>query len=399
MSAVTAAALDVARLEPSRASRLLTGAGALAAGGVVLAVAAAIEDADRFLPAYLTGYLWTLSISLGCLFFVLVQHLTRAGWSVAARRQAEWFTGALPFAAILFLPIVWRTAHLFEWMGPDAAHDPILHGKAAYLNPTFFYVRALIYFAVWALLALGFTRLSRRQDETGDPALTVRMQVLSAPATLAFGVTISFAAFDWIMSLQPHWYSTIFGVYFFSGSAVAAFAVLALTTTGMQKAGLLARVSSVEHRHDLGKLLFGFTVFWAYIAFSQFMLIWYANMPEETVFFLKRWTGSWKPVSLSLLFLHFLLPFALLLSRTGKRVPAILVGTSILLLAMHYVDLYWQVMPVFSPSGARFGWVEFAGLLAPAGLLGLWVALRMGRDPLYPLRDPRLGEAMQVENP
>jgi hypothetical protein len=224
------------------------------------------------------------------------------------------------------------------------------------------------------------------------------MQRWSAPSILATGVTLTFAAFDWIMSLDAHWYSTIFGVYIFAGAFVSALALLALLTLLLESLGVYGPVSTVEHRHDLGKLLFGFTVFWAYIAFCQYFLIWYAGIPEETVFFLRRWTGSWKAVSLLLCFGHFAVPFVLLLSRHGKRSRWVLGLGALLLLKMHWVDLYWLIMPTLDHAGMHLTWIDVVGVLLPVAVLVAWLARRAAREPAYPVRDPRLPEAVRLEN-
>jgi hypothetical protein len=386
-------------LDAPRAKALVSKAAALCAVGLALSLAAAFADVRRFAFAYLTGFAWLATIGLGALFFVLLQHLTRSGWSVIPRRQMEWVTSVLPLSLALFVPVALLSHRIYHaWMGPEAAADELVHKKAAWLNPGFFFLRAAVFLAVWAALSLVFWRGSRKQDQTGDKELTVRMQIVSAPSILLFGITITFAAFDWLMSLDPHWYSTIFGVYVFSGATTSALAALALITVALQKAGLARGVSTLEHRHDIGKLLFGFTIFWAYIAFSQFLLIWYANIPEETIFFLHRWEGSWKVVSLLLLMGHFVVPFLALLSRSSKRSGLVLGATAALLLVMHYVDLYWMVMPNLDEGGARPTWIDVAGLLGPLGAGALAVALRAGKSPLYPIRDPRLAESLRFEN-
>lgn len=390
--------LDPPRLSPDRARRLDRWGRILAGAGVVACIAAALADHRRFAFAYLVGFAFTVTLCLGALLFVILQHLTRAGWSVGPRRQMEWLASSLPVLAALFLPIAILAGRLYEWLSPEAAHDHALQGKAAFLNAPFFFVRTAIYFGAWALLSRAFTRTSRRQDETGDPGITRRMQTWSAPSVLVFGVTLTFAAFDWLMSLQPHWYSTIFGVYIFAGAMTSSLAVLALLTIALQRSGLVKSVSTVEHRHDIGKLLFGFTVFYAYIAFSQYFLIWYANIPEETVFYARRWVGGWKALSLVLVFAQFVIPFVLLLSRAGKRSSLVLGIAAAILLVGHYVDVYWLVMPILDEATVHATWIDLAGLLGPAGVLAAWLARRAASDPLYPLRDPRLREAVRLEN-
>ncbi len=390
--------LDPPHLPAETAARLVRAGRVLAGAGVLAAGAAAAADTHRFAFSYLTGFSFVVTLALGALVFVMIQHLTRAGWSVAPRRQMEWLAGGLPVLALLFVPVALLSHDLYEWLHPGAMADHVLHKKAAYLNAPFFFVRAAIYLGAWAFLSWFFTSRSRRQDETGDPQLTKSMQAFSGPAVPIFAVTITFAGFDWLMSLQPNWYSTIFGVYVFAGALASALAALALGTIALQRSGRVKSVSTVEHRHDIGKLLFGFTVFYAYISFSQYFLIWYANIPEETVFYSSRWVGSWKPLSLLLVLAHFVVPFLLLLSRRGKRSALVLGLAAGTLLVGHYVDMYWLVMPILDKQGMSPSWIDLAALLAPLGVLAWWVTERAAKDALYPMRDPRLHEAVQLEN-
>jgi len=366
--------------------------------GLALGGAAYGADHERFAWSYLVGFLWATTIALGALFFVLIQHLTRASWSVAARRPMEWLSSALPATALLFLPLIAFSHDIYHhWMSEEAHHDELLKGKLGYLNPKFFFIRAGIYFAIWTLVSLFFARTSRAQDTSGDVSLSRRMQKMSAPSILLFGLSLSFAAFDWIMSIDPHWYSTIFGLYLFAGSAVSSLSALALITIRLRQAGVLGKASTLEHQHDIGKLMFGFTVFWAYIGFSQFILIWYANLPEETVYYRERWLHGWNAVSLTLFFGHFVLPFLGLMSRHAKRNPTVLSLFAVLILAMHYVDLYWMVMP-YHAEHPDFSWIDLGGLLAPAGVVAVAVAMAMSKSAAYPLKDPRLAESLQAEN-
>lgn len=400
----TTAAPGAEYLGKHRAGILRNAGLGLAGLGLLLVGAGFATDAHRMVQGYLVGFEYVLTLCLGALFFILIQHLTKAGWSVGPRRQAEWIASFLQWIWVLFLPLAFFAKDVWgDWWG-DAIHgDALLEKKAGYLNPTFFFVRAAVYFGSWFVLSRFFAATSREQDTSGDPALTIKMQVRSAPSMLLFGFTLSFAGFDWLMSLDPHWYSTIFGVYLFSGGLVAALAALALFQIGLEKAGILNRVGTVEHRHDLGKLLFGFTVFWAYIAFSQFFLIWYANIPEETIYYVRRWFtddgahSTWVPVSLALLFGHFWLPFFVLLPRGVKRSYAGLALGAAILLAAHYVDMYWMVMPHFS-GAFHFSWMDVGGLLLPLGALVAWVGVRASKDAVFPLKDPRLSEAMAAVN-
>ncbi len=347
--------------------------------------------------SWLVGALFAVSLGLGGLFFVLVQHSTQAGWSVVVRRIGENAMATLPFMALLFVPMILGMKDLFPWShAAEVAKDPLLLHKRPYLNETFFLVRTLAYFVIWTVLALRLGRMSRLQDETGDHDLTRRMRRLSAPGLILFALSITFFAFDWVMSLDPHWYSTIFGVYFFAGSVMAFFAFMTLVALGQRD--LLARVMNTEHLHDIAKLLFAFLVFWAYMAFSQFMLIWYANLPEETGFFAQRLAGSWRPVTVALALGHFIVPFFFLLPRTLKRNPRALAIAAIWLLAMHALDMYWLVMPSLQVGGVSLSWLDVAGLVGCSGVFLAAFGWSLGRQALVPLRDPRLPESLTFEN-
>ena len=350
--------------------------------------------------SWLVGALFVLTIALGGLFFVLVQHATQAGWSVVVRRIAENAMATLPFLALLFVPLLFGLGDLFHWSHADAvAADPLLRHKQPYLNVPFFVARTVAYFAVWSALAIWFGRLSRLQDRTGDHELTRRMRRASAPGLLLFALTMTFAAFDWLMSLNPHWYSTIFGVYFFSGAMVAIFAFMSLVSIAARRAGLLVDIVTAEHMHDLGKLLFAFVAFWAYIGFSQFFLIWYGNLPEETGYFAVRLTGSWRAASILLALGHFVVPFFVLLPRTIKRHATALAVTAGWLLFMHLLDLHWLVMPNLHPEGLRPGLLDATALIGSVGVFAAAFGWSLRRQALVPLRDPRLPESLLFDNP
>ncbi len=393
------AAADVERL-PEDTAKKINGLGmGLLVVGLLAAGAGFFADHKRFAFSYLAAFMWLLTIGLGGLFFVLIQHVVRAGWSVAPRRHAEWLTWILPACAVLFLPVALWAKELYEhWMGEHAHHDALIQAKHGYLNPTFFYIRAVIYFVIWTVLAVWFSKRSASQDQDKSTEHTSKMQYWAPPSTFLFGFSLTFASFDWLMSLDPHWYSTIFGVYIFSGGVVAALSVLCLINIQLQNAGLLKSVSNVEHRHDLGKLLFGFVIFYAYIAFSQYFLIWYANIPEETIFYKHRWVGMWKEVSLLLFFGHFVGPFIILLSRHAKRNTLVLGAVSVWMLLMHWIDMYWLVMPTLDHHGAHFTWIDFAALLGTFGVGAFVVARRATAGHIFPIHDPRLAEARKVEN-
>jgi hypothetical protein len=390
--------------ERQRAARVLASLGAV---GVLLALVFsffATEGLRQFAFSYLLSYCYFLSLALGALCLVLVSHLTRSGWNVVWRRLAELMAATLPCWALLFLPILaflwFGGGALFHWNDPAVMRDdPLIREKVPYLNAGFFTLRAVVYLAIWSALASYYYRNSRLQDHSGDKQLTLRMQKWSGPALVVFGFTVTFASFDWLMSLDAHWFSTIFGVYFFGGTAVGAIAALILAAQYLQHRGLLKESITVEHYHDLGKLLFGFVFFWGYIAFSQYMLIWYANIPEETQWFLIRQTGGWAGISLILLFGHFLLPFAGLMSRHVRRNRILLGGWAAWLLVMHWLDLYWLVMPQLSKeAGPTFGLVDLCCLIGLGSLYVSSFLWAVGDHALIPVRDPRLAESLAFEN-
>ena len=396
---------DIARDERrlgAGAERLWRVAVGVGLAGVVVSVGLAALTTGGFTRlafAYLTSFAWGLSLALGALFFVILQHLTRAGWSVVVRRLAEGVASTLPFWAAMAVPVLAFMPLLYHWSHRDVvAQDVLLQAKSAYLNVPFFIVRLVVFFAVWILLTRFFAGRSRQQDESGDPGLSLLMQRRAAPAMIAFALTLTFASFDLLMSLDPHWFSTIFGVYYFSGALVGFMALLTVIALLVQRAGLLRRAITVEHYHDLGKLLFAFTVFWAYIAFSQYMLYWYATIPEETGWFVRRQSHGWGWVGLTLLFGQFLLPFLALLSRTPKRRPQTLAVAAVWILLVHWVDLYWLVMPEVSPQSAVPQLVDLTVLVAVAALGVAATVLALRRHSLIAERDPRLAESMAFEN-
>jgi hypothetical protein len=315
----------------------------------------------------------------------------------------------MPLLTLLFLPIivpVLLDSHsLYAWNNrSEAAGDRLLGPEATYLSPGFFGIRCVVYFAIWCLLARFYLTRSLEQDRTGDAGLTRRMEWFSPLALLLYGATVTFASFDWLMSLWPHWFSSIFGVYFYAGAVVGFFAAIILAAMVLQLFGLLKKAITVEHYHDLGKLLFGFVIFWGYIAFSQYLLIWYANMPEETRWYAARQSGPWVLVSLVLLFGNLLIPFFGLLGRQAKRQKWSLMFWAVWLLVMHWIDLYWLVMPglnasgITSAMGLPLGAIDVCLFLGIGGVYLAGLVHVAGQHPLLPVADPRLGESLAFEN-
>jgi hypothetical protein len=369
--------------------------------GAALALAAGSDGGwTRFYASYLVSFVFFLSLALGALFFVLVQHVTRAGWSVAVRRLAEGIAPTVFFPmAFLALPVLYGLRTLYPWTDAAAvAADHLLHAKEPWLNVPFFLGRTVFYFGVWSGLAIWFHRKSTEQDRTGDPRLTQAMEKTSTAALIFFAFTVTFFAFDYLMSLTPHWYSTIFGVYFFAGCVLGFFALMSVLAFLVQRAGALRRAITTEHYHDLGKLVFAFTVFWAYIGFSQYMLMWYANLPEETIWYAARQTGSWTTMSLLLIFGHFLVPFLALMSRDVKRRKPLLLTGAVWMLAMQWADVYWLVMPAKSPGVVPLSFMDLAVFLGVGGLFFAAALRRLGAHALVAVKDPRLSESLGYES-
>ncbi len=418
--------------------------------GILVALYGAFQQPERFAYSYLYGFITVLTLWLGSVFFVLIQHLTGAGWSVSVRRAAEFFVSAAWILPVLFAPVALNTSTLYHtWWnhpateqgvahaqeheaaaeaggdragaeaaapeghhgyeggsGPSEAHelleDANIAGKSAYLNHGFFYLRMLLYFAVWFWLGSRLFGYSAAQDATGDKSYTVKLQSMAPVATFAFALSLTFAGFDWVMSLQPGWYSTMFGVRIFAASAVTSFAVIILVTLGWKRAGLIGNEINTEHYHDLGKLMFGFLIFWAYISFSEFFLIWYAAIPEETVYYHLRWDhDSWKMISCSLVALKFIVPFYLVMSRNAKRNNGLIGLGAGWILAMHLVEMYYWVMPYYRPHEAvqwSGVWMEVGCVMATLGVFLTVVFRRMLKHPLIAVGDPRLSRALNFQN-
>ena len=461
------------RLQLSRQSgSLLSGAQIVGAIGIIAALFLGWAFGDhsfrRFYFAYLVSFAFVLSLALGGLFFVLLQHVTKAGWSVSVRRIAEWLASSMPVVAVLAVPIavpvLLHRGELYPWSGPrpapeaatvapatpagpaaqlsaegakseadtrfETARNPealkapeaaqgageggdeeMTGFKRFYLNPFFWLIRLAFYFFIWSSIGIWYWRQSLRQDATGDLAITSEMQRRSPVSMIAFGLTLTLASFDLLMSLDPSWSSTIFGVYYFAGCVIGCIATLIISVLLLQRAGYLRRSVTIEHFHDLGKLLFGFTFFWGYIAFSQFMLMWYANLPEETRWFLRHGAttshvpgttqttvNGWSYVIVAILFGHLLIPFAGLLSRHVKRNPAVLCFWAIWMLTFHWIDLFWVVMPQYNGEHIVFGLVEIAALIGVGGIF-LWAVLsRAVQGAVRPTHDPRLSAALEFQN-
>lgn len=383
--------------------------GLMAVAGLGATLGAAFgEHKARAMFSYLWAYSTVLAIALGALGWLLIDHTVRAGWGVVIRRFVETTSATLPVFALLWIPIGFLGFHeLYPWS--HAAQDPILAKKMWFLSPGFWYARSAIYLLVWAALGWFLYSTSVKQDSLGENAaererLIHLIRKVCAGGIFLYGVTLSFGAIDWLMSLQPHWYSTIFGVYYFAASILAFFAFISLMSMAAQAAGVLKTAITTEHFHDLGKFVFGYTVFWAYIAFSQFVLIWYANIPEETEFFIGRVEGGWEWISYGLPIAHFFVPFLFMLSRQVKRSQALLAAASVWTLVMHCVDMYWLVMPNYGAHGEHHephlsvSYLDFTALLGIAGVFLALYGVFLNRNKVVAINDPRLMESLAHEN-
>jgi len=346
---------------------------------------------DQFFRSYLIAYLFWLGVALGCLPIVMLYHLTGGAWGSVIRRLLESGTRTLPLMALLFLPLFAGLRRLYEWARPEqVAIDVTLVHKTPYLNVPFFVVRVFIYFAAWIVFAFYLDKWSSEQDRSGEISISRRFQLLSGPGLVMYGLTVTFASIDWAMSLEAHWFSTIYGMLFMVGQVLAAFAFVIPALAIMATRKPMADVLSPGHFNDLGNLMLTFIMLWAYVSFSQFLIIWSGNLAEEIPWYLRRMQNGWEWVALLLLLFHFFVPFLLLLSRAAKQRMQVLSIIAVAVLFMRLVDVYWLVDPAFYPSGPVVHWLDVA---ATAGVGGVWISAflwQLKKRPLLPIRDPNL---------
>jgi len=363
--------------------------------GAAISVAGYFFDPQQFFQSYLTGYMFVLGLTLGSLALGMVHQLSGGAWGVVIRRPIGAATRVLPILTVLFLPILFGMHHLYEWTHEDVvAHDPVLLGKQLYLNTTFFIIRAAFYFAVWNGVSFLLNRWGLEQDRTGDPRLARRMQMLSGAGLLGYGLCVTFASFDWLMSLEPHWFSTIYGVLILGGQGLSAMAFLITILVWLSRRKPLDDLIVPAHFHDLANLMLAFVMLWAYFSFSQYLIIWSGNLPEEITWYMHRLQSGWRVVALSLVVFHFAVPFVLLLSRAVKREPATLVKVAVAILIIRNVDLFWLVAPEFHKNGLSVSWMD---IVLPLTLFSIWLGCFMwqlrGRA-IIPVYDPQFEEAM-----
>ncbi len=370
--------------------------------GAVFSVLSAFlvkSDVHYFFFSYLTSFSFFWTLTLGACFFVLIQYVTSAGWSVVVRRVPELFMANIWLMALLVIPVIVGIHDLYHWSHlSEVAKDHLLQIKQPFLNTPFFIVRLIIYFSVWGWIANKFFNGSVAQDDTGDPSITLSLQRRSTYSLIILALTFTFASIDLIMSLTPHWYSTIFGIYIFAGAITVLLCFTTLVYMYLVRNNLMKNVVNVEHFHDLGKLTYGFNIFWSYIAFCQFFLIWYANVPEETEFYLKHFFGTWNSVTVLLAVGHFGIPFVFFISRIFKRNLKYHAVMLIWIIFMHFVDLFWIIMPTISPKGFSLHLIDVTLFLGIAGIYFGVFFNRMNKVSLYPIKDPRLEESLKFQN-
>ncbi|MFA5668072.1 MAG: hypothetical protein WC967_02435 [Balneolaceae bacterium] len=371
----------------------------IGAAGLLTSAIGYFVNADQFFFSYIVSFTFFTGIALASLILIMIHHITKSSWGTVMRRIPEVFASNLWIWSIFFIPIFFGIHNLFHWSHPElmdpasTQFDTILGGKAGYLNVTFFVIRQFIYFIIWGVLGRKLYKTSIELDNSGDWGLTVLMRKISAPGILLFSLSVAFASFDWMMSLDPHWFSTMFGVYFFSIIFQALFPVLIIIILMLHRRGLLTNTIRSVHIYDLGAWFFAFTIFYAYIAFSQFMLIYYANIPEETLWFYNRLDGGYQYILYGTLILRFMLPFFLLLNRESKKNTNLLLISSIVVLFIHYFEIYLIAMPALSKE-LNLSWIDLATFL---GLGGVFFGLffnKFKKESMVPKNDPTMEECL-----
>ena len=384
--------------ESGRFTGLTVLCGSIGIVGLLLSFIGGFVSPVQFSFSWLFGFFFFFTLCVGCLFWTIVHHVTDAEWSVVVRRQLENIAWLLPVMAVLFLPVlIWRK-YLYRWMNIPPGVDPGLDAKHAYLNWEFFLFRAIFFFLALTIVAYCLRRFSVRQDRDGNPQFTIWMRKAAFIGLPTFALCLTFGAFDWVMSLNHHWFSTMWGPYIFAGTAGSSMSLLVLVITALRKAGYLTEVVTIEHYHIMGKWMLSFTVFWAYIGFSQYMLQWYANIPEETQYYIIRNTESWNVLSWILVIGRFFGPFAILLLRSVKKQPFVLCSIAGWIVAMQLLDMYVVVLPALHGTGVHLSILDFLPLIGIGGTLAFFYLRMIGKTSLFPVRDPRLIESLRLTN-
>jgi hypothetical protein len=384
--------------ESARFSGLSILLGLIAFVALALCGAGAAIDPTQLSFSWLFAFAFYFTLCAGCFFWTLVHYATDAEWSVVVRRQLENIAVLLAVMAVFFLPILFLRHHLYEWMNIPPGKEATPDSKRAYLNWNFFVVRAVVFFGFFIIASQLLRRLSVRQDKDGNPKFTIWMRKVAFASLPMFALFLTFGAFDWLMSLNYRWFSTMFGVYIFAGTAGSSMSLLVLVITALRNAGYLKDVVTKEHYHIMGKWMFAFCVFWAYIGFGQYMLIWYANMPEETQYFLIRNTESWWTLSMLLVIGRFFGPFAILLLQSIKKHPHQLCYVASWIVFMQMLDMYIVVLPALHGTGVHLSLWDFIPLIGIGAALAFVYLRIVGKTSLFPVRDPRLVESLKLVN-
>jgi hypothetical protein len=377
--------------------------GSLLTGGLALALCGmgAYFDPGVYFRSYLVAYLFWVGLSLGCMAVVMLHHLTGGAWGFVIRRPLESGATTFPLMAVLIVPILLGLPRLYDWAGPEAGAGAVFgRFRHLYLNTSSFLLRTALYFGAWIALAYFLNKWSEEQDRTGEPSLSARLQALSGPGLVIYGLTVTFASVDWAMSLEPGWFSTIYGMIFMASQGLVAMAFGIVVVKALAARQPLSEIVSPSHFHDLGNLLLAFVMLWAYLAFSQFLIIWSGNLQDEIPWYVSRGTGRWGWLAVFLIVFHFAVPFLLLLSRDVKRRMRVLAAVAASLIVLSWVDIYWIVMPAFdfSRSGPHVRPMDFLALLGIGGIWMAWFVSRLKARPLIPLHDPRFAGVLNHEH-
>jgi hypothetical protein len=383
-------------------ARWTTGRNVLAFAALISVILCALgyyQDPARFFRSYMVAFAFTMATGLAASFFVMVQYLTGSAWSVTLRRIMENIMVTLPVGAILFIPLAFGLKYIYSWTDTAAVlADPVLRYKASYIAEPAFIIRTFVYFALWSLWTFSIYYQSTKQDTEKSIRQMHINSRWSAPGLFLMVGIGTLASYDWLMSIEPKWYSTIFGLYILAGGALTFFSIVVLIALGFRRAGILKNAITLEHYHDLGKWMFAMVAFYTYIGFSQYLLIWYANLPEETIWYRHRSAGSWLFWALAMPFIRFIIPFFTLISRPAKRNLTILGVMAVWCIVVEYIDLYWVVMPVFYKTGPQIHWLDFVTLAATVSICGLAFWGRFKKNKMVPVGDLRFEQSLQFEN-
>ena len=386
---------------PPNLSRVQTRALIVGVVGFVVLLVSAFFDRKQFFQAYIVGFTFWSGIAVGSLALLMLQHLTGGGWGLVIRRILEASTRTLPLVVLLFIPIIIGAHSLYEWTDPAVLEaNKVVRGKTPYLNLQFFTIRAAVFFGVWLILAFFLNKWSLEQDRTGDRAYAKNMRVLSGPGMVLLIFSVTFAAIDWFMSLEPEWSSTIYGFIFVASWSLSALAFTIAVIANLAKSEPMNRIVAALHFHDLGKLLLALVMLWAYFAFSQFLIIWSGNLPEEIHWYMTRMHGAWGVIIITVAILHFGAPFLVLLSRSLKRNPSKLVIVAGLVLVMRVIDLWWMLIPAFTHEHFPVRTILLY-VVSPIAIGGLWIAFftyQLGKRALIPINDPQFESVMEQQH-